>query len=215
MAEANRKADMAVEREIAKFLDKHLWNTVESFHRTDTLSEQISGSDLVVTEKKLNLNNAVIDEKVAARYANLMLDTFSLELSFINKRGIVQDGWLLDTKKKTELYLFGWIDKAELKQNLEGKWITNDMHEESIKELEYCLVRRQDIIDYLEKRGWTLETLRKQDLNIRLRGFVKTFDFIDGVTFRYSKKYVEAPINILLKRDTYRELSVLQGKITI
>lgn len=214
MAEANRVADMAVEREIAKFLDKHLWNKIESFARTDTLVEQVSGSDLVVTDKKLGLDNAVIDEKVAARYANLSLDTFSLEMSFINKRGVVQDGWLLDKKKKTDYYLLGWIDKAELPRNYEGRWITDKMTENSIKELEYCLVKRQDIIDLLSKKGWTPKTLKKQEMTIRTRGYVKTHDFIDGVAFRYSKKYVEAPINILLKRDTYRDIAVMKGKLT-
>ena len=50
----NRKNDMLVEREIAAFLDNHLYSNSELFSeyaRTDTYDEQISGSDILLSTK--------------------------------------------------------------------------------------------------------------------------------------------------------------------
>ena len=56
--ENNRKKDMLVEREIASFLDEHLYSNKEifsEFARTDGIEEQIKGSDIVLsTSDKTN-----------------------------------------------------------------------------------------------------------------------------------------------------------------
>lgn len=215
----NRKNDMAVEREIASFLDENLYSNTElfkEFARTDTLKEQISGSDLLLSTKNGKLNRSIVDEKVASRFANKNLETFSLELSFLGKNGIKRCGWLLDGTKKTEYYLFGWVLDADIPYIEEKKrFDTNKLTKDNIKKLQWALVKREKIVKFLEKIGWTIEKLSKQDEKIREQGFVKTMDFIDGVSFRYSEAYVEKPINILLKKDKYIELSELNGIIDI
>ena len=217
--ENNRKKDMAVEREIAAFLDEHLYSNKElfsEFARTDTYEEQIKGSDLILSSSDSKLYRVVVDEKVAARYANTNLDTFSLELSFINKNGKKVCGWFLDSSKKTQYYLLGWITKADIPYSKEKKrYDTDTITRDNIKELEWCLVSREKIAKFLEKKGWTLDKLAQQDKTIRERGYIKTFDFVDDVSFRYSKKYIEEPINILLKKNTYIDISDYHGKITI
>lgn len=58
MMENNRKKDMAVEREIAAFLDEHLYSNKElfsEFARTDTYEEQIKGSDLILSSSDSKL----------------------------------------------------------------------------------------------------------------------------------------------------------------
>ena len=213
----NRKNDMVVEREIASFLDENLYSNAElftEFARTDTIDEQISGSDLLLSTKDGKLNRSVVDEKVASRFANRNLETFSLELSFIGKNGQKRCGWLLDETKKTEYYLLGWILDADIPY-LEDKkrFDTNSITKENIHKLEWALVKRSDIVKFLEKKGWTLEKLAKQDEKIREQGGVKTKDFIDDVSFRYSDAYIEKPINVLLKKETYIKLSKLNGII--
>ena len=114
---SNRKNDMVVEREIASFLNENLYSNEDlfiEFARTDELDEQISGSDLLLSTKDGRLNRSIVDEKVAAKYANINLNTFSLELSFIGRDGKKRCGWLLDNTKKTEYYLFGWILSADI-----------------------------------------------------------------------------------------------------
>lgn len=83
----------------------------------------------------------------------------------------------------------------------------------NIKRLQWALVKRDKIMKFLEERGWTLEKLAKQDEQIRKQGYIKTKDFIDDVSFRYSDAYIEKPINLLLKKETYLKLSELNGII--
>ena len=213
----NRKNDMAVEREIAIFLDEHLYSDKELFTeyaRTDSLEEQISGSDLLLTTKNGKLNRSIVDEKVASRFANRNLETFSLELSFLGKNGLKKCGWLIDSTKKTEYYLLGWILEADIPYLEEKKrYDTNAIDRNNIKRMQWALVKRDKIMKFLEKRGWNLEKLAKQDEKIREQGGVKTKEFVDDISFRYSDAYVEKPINLLLKKETYLELSVLNGII--
>lgn len=214
----NRKNDNKVERGIAAFLDEHLYSNQDiftEFARTDTYEEQISGSDVLLTSKNGKLNRSVVDEKVASRYANCNLNTFSLELSFIGKNGQKRCGWLIDESKKTEYYLFGWIIKANIPFNEErNRFDTDSINKDNIEELEWALVSKKKIISFLEKKGWTLEKLAKQDERIRENKGVKTKEFIDGVSFRYSDAYIEKPINIILKKEDYIKMSTLNGIIS-
>jgi len=208
---------MLVEREIASFLDENLYSNAElftEFARTDTLDEQISGSDLLLSTTNGKLKRSIVDEKVASRFANKNLETFSLELSFIGKNGKKRCGWLLDETKKTEYYLFGWILKADIPYIKEQKrFDTNKITKDNIKSLEWALVKRSDIVKFLEKQGWSLEKLSRQDEKIREQGEIKTKEFINEISFRYSDAYIEKPINVLLKKETYIKISTLHGLI--
>lgn len=213
----NRKKDSIVEREVAKFIDEHLYENKEIFKeyaRTDGKEEQISGSDVVLSTSDGKLNRVVVDEKVAARYANSGLGTFTLELSFIGRNGNKKCGWFIDNTKTTQYYLFGWLNKVDIPYNEKTKrWETDLINSENIKELEWCLVSKDKILKFLEKKGWTIEKLAKQDEAIRKKGYVKTKEFIDDVAFRYSDAYIEKPINIMLKKETYLKLSDYKGII--
>ena len=217
--ENNRKKDMTVEREIASFLDKHLYSNKDlfkEFARTDSYEEQIKGSDLILSSSDNKIYRAVVDEKVAARFANTSLNTFSLELSFIGKNDKKRCGWFLDYSKTTQYYMFGWIIKASIEYNQDKRrWDTDSITKNNIKELDWALVSREKIAKFLEKKGWTLDKLSEQDKIIRERGYVKTMDFINDVSFRYSDKYIEKPINILLKKQTYIDISDYHGKIVV
>ena len=213
----NRKNDMAVEREIAAFLDEHLYSNVgifKEFARTDGKDEQLVGSDLILSTADGKLNRVVVDEKVASRYACSGLDTFALELSFIGKLGQKRCGWLLDSTKATEYFLFGWITKADIPYlKLKKRYDTNKLTKDNIREMEWVLVSKENIIKFLEEKGWTLDRLARQDERIRERGTVVTKEFINGISFRYSGEYIEKPINLLLKKETYKELSEYNGTI--
>lgn len=215
----NRVKDMSVEREIARFLDENLYSNKDlftEFARTDGIDEQIKGSDLLLSTVDGKLNRSVVDEKVASRYANTNLGTFSLELSFIGKNGQKRCGWFIDNTKTTEYYLFGWLNKVDIPYIEEKhRFDTDSITHKNIRELEWALVSRSKILKFLEKRGWTLEKLARQDQKIRENGEIKTKEFIDDVSFRYSNTYIEEPINILLKKDSYIKISDLNGKIKV
>jgi ABC-type ATPase involved in cell division len=215
----NRANDSKVEREISKFLDENLYSNKEifkEFARTDGKDEQIKGSDLILSTSDGKLDRVVVDEKVAARYANTGLKTFSLELSFIGRDGKRKNGWFTDYSKKTEYYLLGWINKAEIPYNKETERYETDLiTKDNIKSLDWALVSRQKIMKFLEKKGWTLDRLALQDNKIRENGGVRTKEFINEVSFRYSDGYVEKPINILLEKSSYIEISDYHGTIEI
>lgn len=215
----NRANDSKVEREISKFLDENLYSNKEifkEFARTDGKDEQIKGSDLILSTSDGKLDRVVVDEKVAARYANTDLKTFSLELSFIGRDGKRKNGWFTDYSKKTEYYLLGWINKAEIPYNKETERYETDLiTKDNIKSLDWALVSRQKIMKFLEKKGWTLDRLALQDNKIRENGGVRTKEFINEVSFRYSDGYVEKPINILLEKSSYIEISDYHGTIEI
>lgn len=217
MAINNRKNDSIVEREIAKFLDEKLYSNKDLFSefvRTDDKEEQIKGSDLILSTSDGVLDRDVVDEKVAARYANTELNTFSLELSFIGRNGDKRCGWFIDNTKVTKYYLFGWIKSADIPYNKEyERYDTDFITKDNIRQMDWALVSREKIMKFLEERGWTLEKLALQDKKIRENGKVKTKEFINDISFRYSGAYVEKPINILLKKETYIKLSHLHGTI--
>ena len=213
----NRKNDSLVEREVAAFLDEHLYKNneiIKEFARTDGINEQVAGSDVILSTADGKLTRVVVDEKVASTQANRNLGTFTLELSFINKAGNRMCGWFTDMSKTTEYYLFGWINKADIPYDDNHKrWNTDMIRKDSIHELEWALVSRKKILSFLEKKGWTFERLGRQDEKIRQSGCVATKDFIDDVAFRYSEKYREKPVNLMLKKETYLKLSDYNGKI--
>ena len=213
----NRKYDTIVEREIGQFIDENLYSNKEifsEFARTNGYHEQISGSDVILSTSDGKLKRVVVDEKVAATQANKGLNTFTLELSFIGRDGRKRVGWLIDNSKSTEYYLLGWINKADIPYNEERrKWETNQINRDNIQELEWALVSKKKILKFLEKKGWTIERLAKQDEKIRENGFVQTMDFIDDIAFRYSDKYIEKPINIMHRKETYIDLSECHGVI--
>lgn len=215
----NRKKDSIVEREIAKFIDKHLYSDISlfsEFERTDGFNEQINGSDAILSTSDKRLNRVVVDEKVAATQANRGLKTFTLELSFIGRNGKKRLGWFIDNSKTTQYYLLGWLNRVDIPYNeMKERWETDSIRENNIKELEWCLVSRDKITKFLEEKGWTLEKLAKQDEKIRENGKVRTKEFIDDVAFRYSDKYIEKPINIMLKKETYLKLSDYKGIIKV
>ena len=213
--ENNRLKDSMVEREVAKFLDSNLYSDkslFKYFRRTDERYEQVKGSDVVVSTTNGKLYNKVVDEKVATRYANTDLSTFSLELSFINRAGKRSIGWFLDSSKITEYYLLGWILKADIPyDNVLRRWKTYDITSDNIESLEWALVSRQEIVKFLERNGWTLDRIHRQDEKIRDAGCVETHQFVDGISFRYSPTYIERPVNILIKKESYLEISELSG----
>lgn len=213
----NRKNDSMVEREIAKFLDENLYSNKSLFKeyaRTDDKEEQISGSDVILSTSDGVLDRVVVDEKVASRYANVGLNTFSLELSFISKNGEKRCGWFTDTSKKTQFYLFGWINANIPFNNETNRFETDLINKNNIESIDWALVSRDKILSFLNDRGWTLERLSLQDEKIRRNGGVKTKEFINDISFRYSDAYIEKPINILLKKETYFDLAYMSGTVT-
>ena len=154
MANSYRGRDMHVERVIAQYLDEHLYNDgrFTRHDRTDGREEQLKGSDIIISVPSLGIKDAIVDEKAITHYMIRQLPTFALELSFLSQSGNVVEGWLTDTEKVTEYYLMMWP--------LATKPWTIEIQD--IKSIEYMLVKRSDILQWLASQGYTLDKLKEK-----------------------------------------------------
>lgn len=191
-----RKEDEKCANIVADLLDKHLYCQVTNFERCYDVQRQVSGIDTLFT---YNDKTYLCDEKAAIRYVNKNLQTFSLELSFINRRNEVQDGWLIDDKKVNNAFLFVWIDKSD-------KDIISSV--DDVKEIEVALVDKSKILSFLERLGWTEEKMLDKAQKMRENeseygGNV----YKHGCKFVCSRFLVEQPVNVLISREDLKKIS--------
>lgn len=117
--ESNFKNDFNAEKVINEFLQKYFYkkfvdnNIIQSFyHITDTHLQHEGVDTIIVTLKGEEI---YIDEKAALDYAKRdigeeSLPTFAFEISYLNKSGVLTEGWLTNPKySKTDDYLLVWL----------------------------------------------------------------------------------------------------------
>lgn len=197
-----RKSDELSEKIVASFLDNKFYkNYTSNFERVDRKTEQVKGID---TTFKYNGEYFLCDEKAAIQYRNKDLQTFALELSFINRKDEINEGWFLDKNKINNSFLFCWLNKVD--EPFEN--------ENNIKELEIALVTKERILDFLEELEWSINKLKIKENKIRENdneylGNLKK----DGIKFSKSFQLVEKPINILILKQTLIKISKIHLKL--
>ena len=236
-----RDLDQAVEQETARFLDTYYYSWFKKdVKRIDNREEQLKGKDVILSSSKYGLKEAIIDEKSASHYVafgkQYGLPTFAFELSFIRKSGDWTLGWLLDQEKTTECYLVTW--PWAIKENCiaydfgrKDKEGNNDPYYyytcEDITKLEFALISRQKLLNYLSEKGFSSERLLKDEQEIRRskdkRGCIKNlktsieeelgFNFSDtkkpktGFYYTYTDSLKEKPVNLVIYKETLREIA--------
>ena len=200
-----RKEDEKCSDIVSNFLNENFYSKkCKFFERICDKERQIQGIDIIFD---LNGQKYVCDEKAAIRYVNKNLRTFSLELSFKDRGGNLHDGWLIDETKINDSFLFIWIDKAK-HDILSSK--------DDIQELEIALVNKKTIIEHLESIGWEIPKLIKKSELIREDENENCGNlYEDGCKFVCSRFLYEKPVNVLLKRDLLKKISVYNEKIII
>ena len=192
-----REYDEHCEKVMAQFLDEYFYKNIGYTwrERVTDRERQVKGLDVILKRDGKVYN---IDEKAAIRYTN-GLNTFALELSFLNRKGNRVDGWLIDEKKVNDYFVFVWINK------IEGELIENV---DSFKEIEVALVSKEKIMIYLESLGWDVDKLLIKDERIR-DGIDDNLGDIrkNGCKFSYSERLFEKPINILLPKQAYIKIA--------
>ncbi|HLT34409.1 MAG TPA: hypothetical protein VKZ98_11500 [Aquaticitalea sp.] len=191
---SNFKADLNQEHLLSEFLDGIYFSKNLSFTRIHDRNQQYQGVDVVI---EINNKEFFIDEKAQLHYLNHDLPTFTFELSYINKEGTINLGWLLDTTKKTDYYfLITDIRLGNGKQNLtEAK---------DIASVKITSVNRQKLIAHLDNIGLSKSRLIAYDLDLRTR---KTFGKNPIPEFRnpkhgclfFTQHLAEQPINLQLR----------------
>jgi hypothetical protein len=217
---SDRPTDEVAEKEVARFADKYIFGNKDmfsGFRRVNTRDEQISGIDLFLTTANGRLENVPVDEKAALSYANgeSPLPTFSLEVSWIGMLGDERVGWFVNDKTATQYYMLYWVNRADIPYRKDGRYGDKRfMREDNIREMEYCLVSRSRLIEYLDGIGWTMDRIMRQARKIRKNDGTEKRTFDGPVKFVISNQK-EKPINLLLKKETYFELGEFHGKIVV
>jgi hypothetical protein len=199
-----REYDEHCEKVMGEFLDKYFYNeNIEgTITRVKDRKLQVKGVDVVIDDGDIKF---YIDEKAAIRYVGLK--TFALELSFINRQGDVNTGWLLDNTKINDYFLFVWINE------LNGTEIKDIS---SIKNVDVALVSKASIFRHLISLGWSKNNLLEKDHRIRNNDNEYMGNILrDKCKFSFSNHLVEKPINILLPKETYMEIADLSINISV
>lgn len=185
-----RADDERMSGKVSDLLDRVYYGPrYPDFERVLDRERQVKGMDVLFTRDSFKF---ICDEKAAVRWRNLK--TFSFELSFIDRRGEVVPGWFVSDRCVNNSYFLIWLDQAE-----DGK-----------ETLEAALVRKEKIVEYLEKLGWGKDELLAKARQIREQdGEGINFGNMlrNGCKFSFSPKLVEEPINILLSRDVLKSLA--------
>ena len=204
-----RELDENLTNVVNDFLDNYLYSLPEftEFQRIDNKEQQVLGVDV---KFKLNGNFYICDEKAAVTRINQYLPTFCLELSMLDRSGNLKDGWFLNKDNINDSYLFIWIDKATANE---------PSHFSQIKKLEVALVRKVKILEFLDSLNWNEKNIRNKDYLIRENKYfdINKNKFItkenlgniqeNNLKFSYSNHLVEQPVNLIIKREIYRNIS--------
>lgn len=203
MPQSTRKEDNRLVEVVNTYLDTVAYpqtNHLRFTSRVTDADQQQAGSDLIVNINGLELT---CDEKAAVKYIGKPLSTFALELGFMDNSYHQQHhlGWLIDPKHTNDLFSFIWLPQAT----------RPDIQTPSdIIQCDIALVRKLDIMKYLESLGWNQKNLAKKEWCIR-NGIGKTElgNFREhGLKFAISRFLHEQPVNVLLMKETYMEMAI-------
>lgn len=201
-----RKKDTVQEKIVAEYLDSKLYHREDIFDkilRTDDRENQLAGSDLLMTIERKNIFNSVVDEKAQLYYLKGGLPTFAFELSFLRYNGQRVGGWFIDQEKKTEYYMLLWLTAEEGFELIE-----------QIKMIEFVLISRKKIFDFLSQQGLDLRALNNKSIeaiNSGQKYFEKSTE--RPYWFVNSNHLAEKPVNIVIKKEVLKKLSSIFGTV--
>ena len=203
MIQSTRKEDNRLVEVVNSYLDHVAYpqtNHLRFTTRVTDADRQLAGSDLVVNIDGMELT---CDEKAAVKYIGKPLSTFSLEIGFMDNHYHQQHkhGWLIDPKHTNDLFSFVWLPQAT----------RPDIQSPSdIIQCDIALVRKLDIMNYLDSLGWTPKNLAKKEWCIRTgQGKTNLGNFREhGLRFTISRFLHEQPVNVLLMKETYMEMAI-------
>lgn len=184
-----RSKDILIEKAAASFLDEYFYSKAAlasgvEFRRTSDKDEQLRGVDVVYGKFRL-------DEKVKIKgYINRILEYPSFELSFVNRSGRVQVGWVADKNRETDYYVF-----IAVFADIEDEY---QLTKDNIKKLNLLFVKKEDLFMHIansESKVW------EDSLRLRKSSFIDRIDYPhDEFYLKMSRKFSESPINIVYRR---------------
>lgn len=200
-----RQQDYQSENSVSTFLDRHFYPShVSNFKRYTDQDYQFKGIDVSFDfESHVKM---LVDEKAAAHYVNKNLPTFALELDYIGSDGELKPGWLFDSEKQTQYYLFSWIWA-----NKERGFSVDD-----ITKLEVALVKRNSILTFLTEHGMDSSKARDISSQVRQSGRSGRHDPLPFAPFKvyFTDFLSEKPINVIVRKSNLIRMSLLHKVVT-
>lgn len=195
-----RAIDTRVEQVISDYLDSYLYSRLDkkdkvSVTRHIDKESQLSGIDVSVLYD--NGTKYLIDEKAAVYYINKQLNTFSFELSFIDRANNLHEGWFLDDKLLTTHYMLLYVTSRVD----DVKTITKD----DIQSIECVLISKEKLKLHYERDMNYINEMTDWIRNSRMSG--KTYSGNNSYYFYFSDNLKERPVNIIIKRTMLEELA--------
>lgn len=115
--------------------------------------QQYAGIDIVVQGAAGSVSvevKSAVDTAGPNKNTGESLQTFSQELAYVNARGEVKDGWLVDPSKQTDVFAFCWIPKVnEELEYEEGRNYFRIRSIDDIKQLDVSMIERKKLIEIL------------------------------------------------------------------
>jgi hypothetical protein len=209
---SSRNIDKDVEKEIAKFCDEHIYCNNIKFNRCNDAELQKAGVDGYLSIPSLNIDNAATDEKAGSHYVNTPIKTYLMELSQITKSGEEVDGWLLSDKNQTEYYnlMYLWANVPTYYDNtnkLISDW--SKIKSNNITLIEYYLVKKDNILSYLNECGFDKDRLHKAVKYLRDNTNINRVKTKYGFKFVISRQFKECPVNVCIDKDIYNKICTL------
>lgn len=215
MTTNNRQQDELVEKITNEFEDQYFWpkllkDKLSCMVRYDDPEHQWAGIDYTIS-------GYAFDEKVKYHgNLNKIIPYPSFEITFVNRAGNVQNGWLLDESNKAE-----WHTITCLSATTNDESCLSSSHQ--ILACDILIVKKQDIFDYIGK--WVQPFQLLQDAHhlreLADRGYSDVFgnkivdkrgiarhQYDNGRKFclSYSTQLKEKPVNLVFGRKTLEEL---------
>lgn len=206
-----RNVDKEIEKEIARYCDRHIYCSDIKFIRCNDTNLQKSGVDGYLTIPSLGIENALTDEKAGAHYVNSPIKTYLMELSQVTKKGDIVDGWFLSENNKTEYYILMYLWAQVPQYEKDGKMVSEwqKINENNITLIEYYLVKKSDIFKYLEECGFDRERLKKAVEYLRSHPETDRVATNHGFKFVISRGFKECPVNICIEKKVYNKICKL------
>ena len=172
------------------------------FQRIKEKDMQIKGSDLKFKYKN---KEYFADEKNASRYYFKDLKTFSFELSFINSRGKIMDGWFASDSSITDAYIINYIRAPEDNNNFQNK----------IHSIETLIIGKKKINKYIKSLGFNsikdliniFDKAHKEGKTKIHNGIESYFGISDKIHLSKTIRFEEQPLNIIISKDILAKLA--------
>lgn len=196
MANSNFRQDLSNEALLAKYLNDIYLELFKGsnyrFNRINQLDKQHKGIDLILSNGRISFN---IDEKAQLDYLYTSLPTFAFELSYL-KNTVWHQGWFIDDAKTTDIY-FLITDIYPKGHNLNN----------GLEKVKITGVYKDKLIDLLNEKGLSHETLKSIDEQLRAKGKHGKYPIkelnpkTEGVLYFSKNNKNEQPINLVLRLD--------------